>query len=117
MHSPASFPQTSKSLRIATLLLAAALWIGASLQTARASDSLTTSSTDSTTTRTSLLKSLLGFKSSSSSSSSSTSSSSTTSASQVNRSILGLPIGILKAVASGVSKAAGSAVTKHITHN
>ena len=116
MHTPASFSQSSKSLRLATLLLAAALWIGAPLHTATAGDALTTSTTDSssTTTRTSLLKSLFGSKSSSSSSSSSTS---TSSSSQLSRSILGLPIGLAKSVTSGVSKLATSAVTKHITHN
>ena len=117
MPSPASFSPRSKTLRIATLLLAAVLWIGMPLPTALAADALTTSSsTDSTTTstRTSLLKSL--FSSKSSSSSTSTSSTGTSSSSQLSRGILGLPIGILKTVASGVSKAATSVVTKHITH-
>ena len=113
MHTPVSFSQPSKSLRLATLLLAAALWIGAPHHTATAGDALTTSTTDSssTTTRTSLLKSLFGSKSSSSSSTS------TSSSSQVSRSILGLPIGIAKSVTSGVSKLAGNMVTKHISHN
>ena len=109
MHAPTSSPLRSKTFRLAPLLLAAALWIGTPLPAARAADALTTSSaTDSTTTstRTGLLKSLFGSKSSSTSS--------TSSSSQLSRSILGLPIGILKTVTSGVSKAASNVVAKHI---
>ena len=108
MHSPASFSPRSKTLRLAPLLLAAALWIGAPLPAAMSADALTTSSSDPTTTssRTGLLKSLFGSKSSSTSS--------TSSSSQLSRSILGLPIGILKTVTSGVSKAASNVVAKHI---
>ena len=36
---------------------------------------------------------------------------------RVNRSILGLPLGILRAVGKGVTRAASKTVTDHITHN
>ena len=117
MHSLPSFSQTARPLRIASLLLAAVLCIVTPLHTASASDALTTvasalTSRGTTSTRTSLLKSLFGSKSSSSSSSTSTSSSS-----QLSRSILGLPIGILKTALSAISKSASSTVTEHIKKN
>ena len=119
MHSLPSFSQTATTLRLATLLLAIVLCIATPLHTASASDALTTvaaaltsGGSSTTSTRTSLLKSLFSSKSSSSSSSTSTSGSS-----QLSRGILGLPIGILKTVISGVSKAASSTVTQHIKKN
>ena len=36
---------------------------------------------------------------------------------RVNRSILGLPLGILRAVGKGVTRVASKTVTDHITHN
>jgi hypothetical protein len=35
---------------------------------------------------------------------------------RVNRSILGLPLGILRGLGRGVTRLAGKAVTDHITH-
>ncbi len=90
MQTLPSLPQTATSFRIATALITALICIGAPLQTATAADALTTSST------------------------STTSSSGTT---QLERSILGLPIGILKSLYTGVTKAASNTVTKHIRKN
>jgi hypothetical protein len=91
MHSLQSLPQTAQSPRIAMVILAAIVCIAAPLHTVNAGDALTTSS--------------------------SSSSSSTSGSTQLERSILGLPIGIIKSVASGISKAASTLVTKHVTKN
>ena len=110
MHSLPSFPQTAKSLRTATLLLAAALWVGASFQKASAADALTTSSV----TNVSKWKSLFSKSSTCSSTDTGTSSAKTT---KLSNGILGLPISIVKSVFTGASKIASNAVTKHITKN
>ncbi len=106
-----SLPSPSKfrPLRVTALLLAASLWLAPAMRTF-AADAITTSST--TTTRTSLLSSLLGLSSSSSSSSTSNSLSD-----RLNRSILGLPIGLAKTLGTTAVKAAKDAVSKHVSSN
>ena len=98
-------------MRIATPLLAALVWLGASVPTASAGDALTTSTTRAVS------KGLLGSLFRKKNSDESTPVTGATAMDRINRSILGLPFGILKSLGKGISRAATKTVTDHITHN
>lgn len=110
MHLLPPLSQKAKRTRIAIVLAAAVLWTGAALHTASAADALTTAAA------TKVSKGILGslFKRNRSGDSAPVTGASAMA--RVNRSILGLPLGLLRAVGSGVVKAAGRSVTSHITH-
>jgi hypothetical protein len=92
---------------IATMLLVSLLWLGAPVQNAGAADALTTAATNTVS------KNFLGslFKRRNSGEAVPM-----TAMERVNRSILGLPLGILRGLGKGVSRMASKTVTDHITH-
>ena len=100
------FGKRSQS-RIATMLLVSLLWLGAPVQNADAADALTTAATNT------VGKNFLGsiFKRRNAGETTQV-----TAMERVNRSILGLPLGILRGVVKGVSRMASKTVTDHITH-
>lgn len=89
------------------MLLVSLLWLGAPVQNADAADALTTAATNA------VGKNFLGsiFKRRNAGETTQV-----TAMERVNRSILGLPLGILRGVAKGVSRMAAKTVTDHITH-
>ena len=110
MKSLPTFSPKPCVARFATLLLASLVFLGATVQTASAGDALTSAVVTATgPARKGLMRSLFGDRR--------TADSTPVSAmDRVNRSILGLPLGILRSVGKGVSKMASRTVTDHLTH-
>ncbi|MEO6741150.1 MAG: hypothetical protein ABIP20_12930 [Chthoniobacteraceae bacterium] len=110
MKSLPTFSPKPCAVRFATLLLASLLLLGATVQTASAGDALTSAVVGATgPARKGLMRSLFGDRR--------TADSTPVSAmDRVNRSILGLPLGILRSVGKGVSKMALRTVTDHVSH-
>ena len=112
MKSLPTFSRKSNRTRIATLLLASLIFVGATDRNASAADALTTAAAASPASK-GLLRSLFGNRRSSEGAYVPP----TTAMDRVNRSILGLPLGILRSLGKGVSRMASKTVTDHITHN
>ncbi len=93
------------------LLLASLLMLGSAVPTASAADALTTAA--ATPVAKGLLGSLFGNRRSSEGAYVAP----VTASERINRSILGLPLGILRGLGRGVSKLATKTVADHITHN
>ena len=106
MHSLPSFSKTARLPGIAALLLAAALCVFAPFHTACAADAITT-----TTHAVSKFGSFLSKHGNPDPATVSSASD------RLNRSILALPFGILRTVATGISNAARRVVTSHVTKN
>ena len=109
MHISPSFPRTKIHAWIAALFLVSLISPGASVL---AGDALT--GTTANAVGNGLLGSLFKRKTTVVDGTSGTR---VSGMDRVNRSILGLPLGILRGVGKGVSRMAGKAVTDHITHN
>ena len=107
---PTLSPKNNR-LRIAAIFLGCVISIGVPFQTASAGDALTTATTSNAGNG--ILGSLFKRKTSTES----TSATPVSATDRINKSILGLPFGIVRGVAKGVSKMAGKVVTDHITHN
>ena len=111
MNSLAIFSRKKNPARIAALLFAALIALGASAPTASAVDALT-----STAAR-AVGKNVLGSLFKKRSRVVDTDPAVRASAMErVNRSILGLPLNLLKLLGKGVTKAASKSVTDHIRH-
>lgn len=112
MKSQPAFSQKPGPSRIAPLFLAVVLGFGAPAQEAAAADALTTA------TSSAVSKNFLGSLFQKKRTVVDTSMTPTpTAMERVNRSILGLPLGILRGLGKGVSRMASKTVTDHITHN
>lgn len=108
MHTLPSFSRTKIHARIAALLLVSLISLGAS---ARAADALTNAAVKT------VGRGVLGglFKKRSRVVDN-TDVPRVSAMDRVNRSILGLPLGILRGLGRGVTRAVGKTVTDHITH-
>ena len=111
MNSLATFSRKKNPARIAALLFAALIALGASAPTASAADALTTTATRAV--RKNVLGSLFRKRTRVVDNDPATR---LTAMDRVNRSILGLPLSILKLLGKGVTKAASKTVTDHIRH-
>ena len=93
------------------LLLASLIMLGPTVRTASAADALTTAA--ASPAGRGLLGSLFGKRHSSEGAYIAP----TTASERISKSILGLPLGILRGLGKGVSRMASKTVTDHITHN
>ena len=112
MKSHPTFFQKLSLSRVAPLFLAVLLGFGAPMQEAAAADALTSAA--SSAVGKNFLGSLFQKKSAVVDT---TATPAPTAMDRVNRSILGLPFGILRSLGKGVSSMASKTVTDHITHN
>ncbi len=111
MNSLATFSRKKNPACIAALLLLPVLWLGASAPAASAADALTTTATRAVSKN--VLGSLFRKRTRVVDNDPATR---LTPMDRVNRSILALPLGILKALGKKVTKVATKTVADHITH-